>query len=90
MYETTQHHQQQQQQQQQREKEYASNRARMQLLEDKIQKMKEQIDEIAQLQSKVEQLLIEQKEQQDHWKRLETELYLLKKEASKNHENQNE
>ena len=30
---------------QQREKEYASNRARMQLLEDKIQKMKEQIDE---------------------------------------------
>ena len=52
--------------------------------------MKEQIDEVALLQQRVEQLLIDQKEKQEQWKRLEMELYLLKKEAPKNHDNQNE
>ncbi|BFU25314.1 hypothetical protein EHI8A_054040 [Entamoeba histolytica HM-1:IMSS-B] len=45
------------------------------------QKLSEQIDEIAQLQMRVEQLLSEQKEKQDQWKRLATELYLLKKQV---------
>ncbi|KAL7718362.1 Uncharacterized protein QTN25_004289 [Entamoeba marina] len=45
------------------------------------QKLSEQIHEVEGLQQQVEQLLVSQKEKQDHWKRLETELYLLRKEV---------
>ncbi|KAL7722416.1 Uncharacterized protein QTN25_000084 [Entamoeba marina] len=46
------------------------------------QKLSEQIHDVESLQQQVEQLLVSQKEKQDHWKRLETELYLLRKEVA--------